>query len=186
MSSTVGGALADKHGGKLVITVGVVLWSLATIITPWAASHSTMMLMIVRILFGLAEGVAIPSMNIILSQWFSSCERASAVGFSMAGFHLGNAISFMATPVLMTKFGITGPFTVFSILGFVWTLIWTLTMAKPPSRTHGIMAEGKSDHSAIGRSLKSPSVAHLLSKMPTWAIIIANFTNNWVTLFYTH
>lgn len=163
------------------MAVGVVFWSLATIITPWAASHSKMTLMTVRILFGLAEGVAFPSMNVILSQWFPSCGRASGVGLSMAGFHLGNAISLIATPVLINKFGITGPFTLFSILGFVWTLIWTLTMANHPSRTHDIKTEGKSDDSSIGdASLKPPSVAHLLSKMPTWAIIVANVTNNWV------
>ncbi|KAG0466608.1 hypothetical protein HPP92_018188 [Vanilla planifolia] len=59
-SSSVGGALADKYGGKRVIAWGAAIWSLATLLTPRAAEHSTAMLLGVRTLFGLAEGVAIP------------------------------------------------------------------------------------------------------------------------------
>nr|CAB3461304.1 unnamed protein product [Digitaria exilis] len=54
-SSMVGGVLADKYGGKKVMAGAAALWSLATILTPWAASRSTIMLLVVRALFGLAE-----------------------------------------------------------------------------------------------------------------------------------
>jgi len=63
-----GGALADRYGGKRVMACGVAVWSLATFLTPWAAEHSTTMLLAVRVLFGLAEGVALPSMNTLLSR----------------------------------------------------------------------------------------------------------------------
>jgi MFS transporter, ACS family, solute carrier family 17 (sodium-dependent inorganic phosphate cotransporter), other len=61
----VGGALADKYGGKKVMAGVAALWSLATILTPWAASRSTLMLLVV-LLFGLAEGVAFPTMSTFL------------------------------------------------------------------------------------------------------------------------
>ena len=35
-----GGRLADKFGGKLVLGSGVLIWSLFTIMTPWAAVAS--------------------------------------------------------------------------------------------------------------------------------------------------
>lgn len=72
-SSIVGGALADRYGGKRVMACGVAVWSAATALTPWAANHSTAMLLAARALFGLAEGVAMPSMNTLLSRchlWF--------------------------------------------------------------------------------------------------------------------
>ena len=59
----VGGALADKYGGKKVMAGAAALWSLATILTPWVASRSTLMLLVVRALFGLAEGIAFPTMS---------------------------------------------------------------------------------------------------------------------------
>lgn len=70
-SSVIRRALVDKYGGKKVIASGVALWSLATLLTPWAANHSTASLLVVHAFFGLAEGVALPSMNTHLSRLFS-------------------------------------------------------------------------------------------------------------------
>ena len=64
----VGGALVDRYGGKRVMAWGVALWSLATLLTPLAANHSTTSLLAIRAFFGLAEGVALPSMSTLLSR----------------------------------------------------------------------------------------------------------------------
>lgn len=67
-SSVIGGVLVDKYGGKRVMAWGVALWSLATLLTPWAASRSTVALLAMRAFFGLAEGVALPSMSNLSSR----------------------------------------------------------------------------------------------------------------------
>lgn len=67
-SSIIGGALVDKYSGKKVIAWGAALWSLATLLTPWAANHSTASLLAMRAFFGLAEGVALPAMNNLLAR----------------------------------------------------------------------------------------------------------------------
>ncbi|XP_039144328.1 probable anion transporter 3, chloroplastic [Dioscorea cayenensis subsp. rotundata] len=184
-SSVAGGALADRYGGKRVMAWGVALWSLATFLTPWAADHSTAMLLAVRALFGLAEGVALPSMNTLLSRWFPCHERASAVGLSMAGFHLGNVISFLATPVIMSSIGLAGAFSLFASLGFMWLSLWVNGVTNDPGDSPLIstyelqlIRAGKTDVSSSSGS-KFPPLRHLLSKLPTWAIIFANVTNNW-------
>lgn len=61
--------MVDKYGGKRVIAWGGALWSFATLLTPLAANHSTASLLAVRAFFGLAEGVALPSMNTLLSRY---------------------------------------------------------------------------------------------------------------------
>ncbi|XP_042491502.1 probable anion transporter 3, chloroplastic [Macadamia integrifolia] len=184
LSSAVGGALVDKYGGKRVMAWGVAIWSLATLLTPWAADHSIGMLLAVRSLFGLAEGVALPSMNTLLSRWFPSHERASAVGFSMAGFHLGNVTGLLLTPILMMKLGISGPFILFSMLGLLWLTIWAFRITNDPRESYTIdkmelrlIQAGKSD--PLVNNAKPPSFRLLFSKLPTWAIIFANVTNNW-------
>ncbi|KAK9124406.1 hypothetical protein Sjap_014008 [Stephania japonica] len=183
-SSILGGALADKYGGKRVLAWGVGFWSLATLLTPWAADHSTAMLLAVRTLFGLAEGVAMPSMNILLSRWFPSNERASAVGVSMAGFHLGNVISFLLTPILISSIGISGPFAMFSCLGLLWLTVWVDGVTNDPRESPSIsdselllIQAGKTQSSTNKGEL--PSLRMLFSKLPTWAIVLANVTNNW-------
>ena len=67
-SSVIGGALVDRYGGKRVMVWGVFFWSLATLLTPLAANHSAFSLLAARAFFGLAEGVALPSMNTLLSR----------------------------------------------------------------------------------------------------------------------
>ncbi|KAL5991577.1 putative anion transporter 3, chloroplastic [Asimina triloba] len=180
-----GGALADKYGGKRVMAWGVGIWSIATFLTPWAADHSTATLLAARALFGLAEGVALPSMNTLLSRWFPSNERASAVGISMAGFHLGNVISLLATPIIMSRVGTSGPFALFSSLGFLWLSIWAVGITNDPQDCPFISQEelrliqaGKANMPTSNGEL--PSIRKLFSKLPTWAIVVANVTNNWV------
>ncbi|KAG2690782.1 hypothetical protein I3760_09G205400 [Carya illinoinensis] len=183
-SSLVGGALIDRYGGKRVIAAGVILWSLATLLTPWAANHSTVCLLAVRAFFGLAEGVALPSMNTLLSRWFPNHERATAVGLSMAGFHLGNVAGLLLTPIMLSSIGITGPFILFSSLGLLWLTMWTNGVTNDPRENYFIskselrlIQAGKTDSPVNDGKL--PPISLLLSKLPTWAIILANVTNNW-------
>ncbi|BBH06239.1 phosphate transporter 4 [Prunus dulcis] len=184
-SSVIGGALVDKYGGKRVMAWGVAMWSLATLLTPWAANHSTTSLLAVRAFFGLAEGVALPSMSTLLSRWFPTQERASAVGISMAGFHIGNVIGLLLTPVMLSSIGISGPFILFSSIGLLWLTIWAYTVTNDPRESYCIskselrlIQAGKSDSPV--NSGKLPPLRLLLSKLPTWTIILANITNNWV------
>lgn len=163
---------------------GAALWSLATLLTPWAANHSTTSLLAIRAFFGLAEGVALPSMNHLLSRWFPNHERATAVGLSMAGFQLGNVVGLILTPLVMTSIGISGPFILFTSLGLLWLVTWISRVASDPQDCSSISTSelrliqaGKGDSSVVKG--KPPPLRLLLSKLPTWAIILANVTNNW-------
>ena len=52
-----GGWLADRFGGKRVLTLGVLLWSLGTLFTPAAAEISFGALLVMRAALGLGESV---------------------------------------------------------------------------------------------------------------------------------
>ncbi|KAL9302043.1 putative anion transporter 3 [Arabidopsis thaliana] len=185
-SSVIGGALVDRYGGKRVLAWGVALWSLATLLTPWAAAHSTLALLCVRAFFGLAEGVALPSMTTLLSRWFPTNERASAVGISMAGFHMGNVVGLLLTPLMLSSIGISGPFILFASLGLLWVSTWSSGVTNNPQDSPFItrselrlIQAGKPVQPSTNSPKPNPSLRLLLSKLPTWAIIFANVTNNW-------
>uniref|UniRef100_A0A0D6R8C5 Major facilitator superfamily (MFS) profile domain-containing protein n=1 Tax=Araucaria cunninghamii TaxID=56994 RepID=A0A0D6R8C5_ARACU len=191
-SAIPGGALADRYGGKIILAWGVAIWSLASLLTPWASGHSVGMLLAIRALFGLAEGVALPCMNIILSRWFPNTERATAVGLSMAGFHLGNVLSLLASPTLMSQAGVSGPFITFGLLGFLWLSIWVPSIYKDPqfhpriSKSELLYIQDGNESPSISTKTSTTQTAKrmppfrlLFSKLPTWAIIVANITNNW-------
>lgn len=184
-SSVIGGALVDKYGGKTIMAWGVSLWSLATLITPWAADYSTVALLAVRACFGLAQGVTMPSMNILLSRWFPNDERASAVGVSMAGFQLGNVVGLLLTPYLISTFGISGPFVMFSSLGLIWLTSWVDGVTNDPGQCAFIskseldlIREGKVD-SSVTTDGEHPAIGLLFTKLPSLAVILSNLTNNW-------
>ena len=63
-----GGVWADKYGGKTVLGFGVIWWSIATVLTPLAASLGLPALLFARACMGVGEGVAMPAMNNLLSR----------------------------------------------------------------------------------------------------------------------
>jgi MFS transporter, ACS family, solute carrier family 17 (sodium-dependent inorganic phosphate cotransporter), other len=122
-----------------------------------------------------------------INRWFPTEERATAVGISMGGFHLGNVISFLSTPIIMSHIGLTGTFAFFASLGYLWISVWLFNVESDPldSRT---ISKSELQYIVSGRSAsklqdtKFPSLKELLSKMEFWAIIVANVVNNWVRL----
>lgn len=72
------GSLADRYGGKSVLTAGVALWSLFTVITPQAAAAGTAPLLAARVLLGVGEGVAFPAIHSMIGEQTS--RRAGARG----------------------------------------------------------------------------------------------------------
>ncbi|KAK3026321.1 hypothetical protein RJ639_041009 [Escallonia herrerae] len=135
ISPIAGGTLVDFYGGKVVMAWGVALWSLATFLTPWAAETSIWALLCMRVMLGIAEGVALPCMNNMIVRWFPKTERSRAVALAMAGFQLGSAIGLTLSPILMSQGGIFGPFIIFGLSGFLWVLVWLAATSSTPDRS---------------------------------------------------
>ncbi|GFZ01643.1 phosphate transporter 4;3 [Actinidia rufa] len=190
ISPIAGGTLADYYGGKVVMAWGVALWSLATFLTPWAAETSLWALLAMRVLLGIAEGVALPCMNNMIARWFPQTERSRAVGLAMAGFQLGSALGLTLSPILMSQGGIFGPFVIFGLSGFLWVLVWLSATSSTPDRSSQIsryeleyIQSKRQKSSGIENKLKTtkviPPFRRLLSKLPTWSLIVANAMHSW-------
>lgn len=107
----------------------------------------------------------------------------------MGGFQLGNVLGLVVTPLAISSIGISGPFVIFTFLGFLWLITWAYRVPNDPQESNSIskselklIQAGKSDPSVIKGKL--PPLSLLFSKLPTWAIIIANITNNWVRFLF--
>ncbi|KAK4772119.1 hypothetical protein SAY86_013894 [Trapa natans] len=190
ISPIAGGTLVDYYGAKIVMCWGVALWSLATFLTPWAAETSLLALLTTRALLGVAEGVALPCMNKMVARWFPPTERARAVGIAMAGFTLGNAIGLTLSPILISQGGIFGPFVIFGLSGFLWVLVWLSATSNSPDQ-HPQISKYELDYilNEQKKSLKGnentktskviPPFRRLLSKLPTWSLMVANGMHSW-------
>ncbi|KAL0437846.1 UNVERIFIED_CONTAM: putative anion transporter 4, chloroplastic [Sesamum radiatum] len=190
ISPIAGGTLVDRYGGKVVMAWGVALWSLATLLTPWAAETSLLTLLAMRMLLGIAEGVALPCMNNMIARWFPQTERSRAVGLAMAGFQLGSAIGLTLSPIIMSQGGMYGPFVIFGLSGFLWVLVWVSATSSTPDRSPQISMHelryilNSSSVPSLSKNLPKtrqgiPPFRRLLSKLPTWSLIIANAMHSW-------
>ncbi|XP_076914112.1 putative anion transporter 4, chloroplastic [Bidens hawaiensis] len=185
VSPIAGGTLVDYYGGKVVMVCGVALWSMATFLTPWAAENSLWALLGMRALLGIAEGVALPCMNNMIARWFPRTERSRAVALAMAGFQLGSAIGLTLSPILMSQGGVGGPFIIFGLSGFLWVLVWVSATSSTPERSPQITKyeleyiQSKRKKSQTKTVKIIPPFKRLLSKLPTWSLIVANSMHSW-------
>lgn len=186
-----GGYLADKYGGKHVLAVGVVIWSAMTLLTPAAASTNIWVLLLARALLGVGEGVAMPAMNNILSKWVPKVERARSLSLVYSGMYLGSVVGLLLCPTFIVSFGWQSVFYIFGALGFIWWVGWQTIAASTPQQSTTISED---ELSYIEESFKQQGMDPttrpkkvpwrlLLSKSPTWAIIVAHFCTTWGTSY---
>lgn len=197
-----GGYFADKFGAKQVLSFGVITWSLATILVPIAASASNIsILLIVRAMLGFGEGVAMPAVNNILSKWIPEKERARSLSFIYSGMYLGSVVGLSLCPPLIVNLGWQSVFYIFGTLGFVWWGFWQAMAASSPKQSKSIKPDelayimkckqggdvesGNASSNGNGNAQKSNVIVdkipwkELLTKMPTYAIIIAHTVHCW-------
>lgn len=120
MTQLLGGVWADRFGGKLVLGLGVVWWSIATAITPIAAQAGLPLLLATRMAMGIGEGVAMPAMNNLLSKWVPVQERSRSLAFVYSGMFIGSTIGLGLSPFLVNSFGWPSVFYLFGSLGVSW------------------------------------------------------------------
>jgi ACS family sodium-dependent inorganic phosphate cotransporter len=178
----VGGRMADRFGGKIVLGIGVLLWSLFTVLTPPAAHLGFTILLAARIAMGMGEAVAFPSIYSIYGRWIPLSERSRAVGFSNSGIPLGTVFALIATPYLVERLGWEWAFYLFGMLGVFWFVAWQRLVTSEPSQHPQISPEELEliqAEAPVADAGSSPSLATLLRSGAVWAIIVAHFCNNW-------
>jgi len=85
VTQLLGGWLGARFGGKYLMGFGVLCPAVLTLFTPLAARHSVEMLILVRILEGLGEGVTFPAMHAMWSSWAPPLERSKLITLSYTG-----------------------------------------------------------------------------------------------------
>ncbi len=178
----VGGRLADRFGGKIVLGAGVLLWSLFTILTPPAAFIGLGILLLVRIGMGMGEAVTFPAFYSLYGRWIPAGERARAVAFTNSGVPLGTVIGLVVTPIIADRLGWEWVFYLFGALGAFWYLAWHRQVTASPEMDPLISQEELQSIQADragAQSVDSLRWWEFLRHAPVWAIIVAHFCNNW-------
>jgi ACS family glucarate transporter-like MFS transporter len=121
------GWLASRFGPRLVITLGVVWWGIATAITtlvPTGISQAVLVLILIRFGLGAGEAVIYPAANQLVARWVPEHERGIINGLIFAGVGAGSGL----TPPLLAWFilhhGWRSAFWFCAVIGVVAGAVW--------------------------------------------------------------
>jgi ACS family sodium-dependent inorganic phosphate cotransporter len=161
------GAMANRFGGRIVLGLAVVWWSLFTALTPPAAMTSLMVLVGARIALGAGEAAVFPAAMTMIGRWVPTAQRSRAVALIVSTASLSTVFALPMTGWMIHVYGWPVPFYAFGVLGLVWAVAW---FAKTHSG-YGIEAPVSAKKSIPWRLI--------LSTPAVWAIVITNLCFNW-------
>jgi ACS family sodium-dependent inorganic phosphate cotransporter len=165
------GLLAATASPRLIMGIGVTLWSLATFGTPIAASliQVTQMgveslspeataavtvfvaanvapLLFTRSVMGGAESVVLPATQRLLANWVPASKKSIAVASIFSGFQIGTVSAYLLSPWVMDNLGgWRGLFYVYGAIGALWLVPWTLYSKDGPVDANALSTECVAD-----------------------------------------
>jgi MFS transporter, ACS family, hexuronate transporter len=191
VGQTVAGRLIDRIGTRKGLTITVIWYSIAAMLTSLAGGLRSFAMF--RFLLGAGESANWPAATKAVAGWFPKKERGWAVALFDSGSSIGGAVAPLLVIGLYRYFGGWRPaFIITGTLGFLWLIAWRMLYHPPESHPRISNAEREmilrdrndleeQDHptSHKARSLD-------LLKLPqTWAVIAARTMTDPVWFFIT-
>jgi ACS family sodium-dependent inorganic phosphate cotransporter len=162
------GAIANRHGGRIVLGAAVLWWSAFTALTPVAALVSFPALLMARGALGLGEAAVFPASFNLIGARVPQASRTRAVALVTSSAALGTVFALFVSGWMVRAYGWPAPFYAFGAVGLGWAMVWWLAERDRPR--------------IAGRTSAVPASIpwrELLSARPVWAIVAAHFCYNW-------
>jgi len=179
--------MADRFGGKWLYGGCVLLSSVIALLTPAAARIHIVLLIILRVLSGLGEGVMFPALYALIARWSVPKYRSFVISLLFIGYSVGLIAGMLLAGVLCNygfADGWPSVFYVFGMFGCVWSVAWFLVCYNSPC-THPRIStfELKYWETMIGTT---DLAAHpptpwraILASVPVWALAVAILADSW-------
>jgi len=179
--------LADRYGGKRFFGVCILISSVISLLTPIAARTHFGLLLFLRVLSGLADGILFPAVHAMIARWSSQRHRSTVVLIIFTGVDTGVIVGMLVSGVLCDH-GFAGGwpsvFYVFGVVGCIWSAAWFLLCYDSPA-THPRISRTEREYweRVIGTTdlvARPPTPwRKILTSLPVWALAVAFFANNW-------
>ncbi|KAK5646079.1 hypothetical protein RI129_004543 [Pyrocoelia pectoralis] len=188
LTQLIGGWLATKFGGKQIFGIGIAVTAALTVITPFVAKQSFYLLIAVRVIEGIFEGVTYPCIHAVWAEWAPPLERTRLASIGFSGSYVGTVVAMPLCALLAEKLGWESIFYVCGTSGLVWFVCWSLIVSDSPSNDRYISkTELKYIQDWLGQQQIKRNITHpwksIVKSMPVWAIVVGHFSENWG--FYT-
>ncbi|MBV9653480.1 MAG: MFS transporter [Acetobacteraceae bacterium] len=180
------GALIDRFGPRLMLTISLTLWSLAQVLGGFVTSFGTFFG--ARVLLGVGESPMYPTCARITRDWFNVHSRGSATGIWNCSSTLGTAISAPLLTFLMLSLSWRWMFIIMGLVGIALAVAFYV-LHRDPGQV-GLGAEeqaylGEGDAGERARPVTWADWRRLLEYRTTWGMIAGYFGTIYITWIYT-
>ncbi|XP_062609999.1 voltage-gated purine nucleotide uniporter SLC17A9-like [Saccostrea cucullata] len=188
MTQFLGGYLADKIGGDVILPIVAVFWSMITFWTPQLVNLSTdknltiQIIVVSRVFLGMFQGFHYPSFSSIMSRKVSDQERSFTYSFICSGSHFGTLLCGSIGSILLESFGWQSVFYFVGLCSILWMLCMRYLIIErhrrkylqPPTLT-------VSDNTVLAEKFpekKSVPWLMLFVKPAFWSLLVGHFCEN--------
>jgi len=181
------GRLIDRFGTRNGLSISVLWYSAAAILTPFATGIRS--LAAFRFLLGIGESANWPGATKAVSEWFPRHERGWAVAFFDSGSAVGAALAPLLVLGIYRATGSWRPaFAIPGLLGFAWLIVWRAVSRKPEehpriSETERALILRDREHDPGQPDQPPSSWIALLRQSDTWGIVLGRLLTDPVWYF---
>jgi ACS family sodium-dependent inorganic phosphate cotransporter len=179
--------VVNRYGGRIVLGISLLWWSLVTMLTPLAAMSSLGLLIVARIAMGLGEAAVTPSLYNLAARWLPPHERSRSIAVMIGGIPMGTLAALLLSGWLLEHEPWPVMFYVFGAAGIVFALFWFRLIYGSPARHPHMSASERSllaGPDVVSSEPRAGSWSEvpwrkLLSTPAVWALISNHFCSNW-------
>ncbi|CAG2159599.1 MFS transporter [Cupriavidus numazuensis] len=157
VAGVAGGFMANRRPATGMLLAMALAWSVLQI--PMALSSSILVLVVARVLLGVAEGPAWPVAVHACYKWFPNTKRELPVVCLAQGGAIGLLLAGVVMPLVTAKWGWRANFYGLAVLGLIWALLWTAFGREGKGMESGDTAVPSHLRVPYGRLLAEPTVA---------------------------
>lgn len=157
--------LIQKINAYRTLSIGLAVWSAATVASGLATGFVTLLLF--RVLLGIGESAGFPASSKLLAEHLTSAQLGKANGLVSSGIYLGPAFGTFVGGLLIAHSGWRLLFVGFGAISLLWLVPWKL------------QTRALSDKVQAEASAKEPPFRELLSKRQLWGASIGHFCSNY-------
>lgn len=179
------GALVDRLGPRLLLSMGLALWSAAQVLGGLVANFTQFFG--ARILLGIGEAPQFPTGARVVRDWFNPRDRGFATGVFNCASSLGTAISAPLLTLLMLAFGWRWMFIIMGLAGLLMAAVWFALYRNP---TEVPLTEAETQYRMQGDRAGRPERVTwrewraLFRFRTTWGMILGYFGCIYLTWIY--
>jgi len=159
------GWLCDRFSVYRLMTIGLLLWAIATLLMGFVGGFLS--LLVLRVMLGVGESIAFPGTSKIIAEQVPAERRGIANSMVSLGIALGPAAGTLAGGLILASWGWRPIFVVFGLVSLMWLLPWRSTVSKLPQSSETV------------KPAEQFPIAALIARWPLWSMSIAHIASNY-------